>query len=400
MFRFVSFVSVFVCLVSVAHAYDPIPTGESGMHESSIEQSYRNSFVVEPPMLQVPTVLEVPLPSIQLERNSVYVVERETGNSAAGYIKEAYTVMPRILAIETVPNAGAGYLLTDRIESTNLRFAYDESGENRAQIILTSTQPVAASRLQFLFEKNVSLPTHIEVRALNEMGAEEIVLAETNMRDTNVSFIPTTATRWIITLTYAQPLSISEVLLVQDEVEQSVYRGVRFLAQPGKTYAVYINPDEAVTTLPLQSNLSIDEGVLQVATPNIFQNAGYIPADGDEDGIPNMRDNCVSFANTDQKDINGNGRGDVCEDFDRDGVGNTTDNCTDLPNRDQRDTDGDGVGDVCDGEESRLTERLPWVPWAGMGIAMLVLVVLFAVVAQRPIPTKKDADQDGTDNVV
>ena len=85
-------------------------------------------------------------------------------------------------------------------------------------------------------------------------------------------------------------------------------------------------------------------------------------------------DNCISTINPDQIDVNRNGRGDACDDFDQDGLINTRDNCPNIPNRNQIDTDGDKIGDVCDNEESRTTEKYPWLPWVGIGFAGLVLV--------------------------
>ena len=58
--------------------------------------------------------------------------------------------------------------------------------------------------------------------------------------------------------------------------------------------------------------------------------------DTDEDGVPDVSDNCPTIGNANQ------------EDADQDGVGDLCDNCVNTPNEDQTDTDGDGIGDDCD----------------------------------------------------
>ncbi|WP_223642019.1 lamin tail domain-containing protein [Corallococcus sp. EGB] len=85
--------------------------------------------------------------------------------------------------------------------------------------------------------------------------------------------------------------------------------------------------------------------------------------DDDHDGVPTWKDNCPFVANADQKDTDGDGKGDVCDgcpndanacsvadptDFDYDGVLTPADNCPLVANPDQKDSDGDGVGDACD----------------------------------------------------
>ncbi len=59
-------------------------------------------------------------------------------------------------------------------------------------------------------------------------------------------------------------------------------------------------------------------------------------ADIDDDGIPDIEDNCPVDPNPDQTDTDGDGFGDVC------------DNCPVDHNPDQADTNGNGIGDVCD----------------------------------------------------
>ncbi|WP_170319718.1 thrombospondin type 3 repeat-containing protein [Polyangium spumosum] len=71
--------------------------------------------------------------------------------------------------------------------------------------------------------------------------------------------------------------------------------------------------------------------------------------DSDDDGKLDGADNCPLIGNSDQKDIDGDGTGDVCdEDADGDDVPNTDDNCVFQSNPEQEDGDGDEIGDACD----------------------------------------------------
>lgn len=113
---------------------------------------------------------------------------------------------------------------------------------------------------------------------------------------------------------------------------------------------------------------------------------GVCARDSDGDGVPDSQDNCITVANPDQIDTDGDGTGDACEgdnngtnnqnnptnnnngtnnqnnppnnnngtnnmmgpDTDGDGVPDDMDNCPNIRNPDQTDSDGDGLGDACD----------------------------------------------------
>lgn len=84
--------------------------------------------------------------------------------------------------------------------------------------------------------------------------------------------------------------------------------------------------------------------------------------DTDQDGTPDLLDNCPADPNPDQADLDGNGIGDACnsfEDMDGDDHADDLDVCPSVADPDQPDTDGDGIGDVCnaaidfDGDDHR-----------------------------------------------
>jgi hypothetical protein len=110
-----------------------------------------------------------------------------------------------------------------------------------------------------------------------------------------------------------------------------------------------------------------------------------VETDSDGDGILDGSDNCVSVANADQSNTDGDGEGNACDtdddndgvadevdqcpqqygeasnagcpalDSDGDGVLDNADNCISTPNADQADADGEGQGDVCDADDDNDT---------------------------------------------
>lgn len=333
--------------------------------------------------IKVPTVVEVPFSEVFVNRFNFAVVDDATKSFEPYLLKE--TLRSARNAVSASSDSGAGTIsrVVDGDTDTYTEFPLATSGQKSSIIIrLKGEKPMTLSALGLVLDSHVALPTSIEVRALVN-GAEKIVLAQSVPQQTTILFPKTTAQEWILALTYAQPLRINEILLRDETAGVENFQAIRFLAQPGHTYHIYADADRHVS-IPVgeSGNLVLDKGVLTLPHTQATANPLYVLADIDGDTIPDIKDNCVTTANTDQMDVDQNGRGDVCDDFDRDGVSNSTDNCSDAPNRNQMDTDADGKGDVCDGEESRVTEKYPWLPWAGMGFAGLLLVVLFTITAR------------------
>jgi len=356
------------------------------------KRAYQNVTAVTNFSIAVPTVVEVPFVGEQTLRNNFLVVDDNTGTAQPWSFGALYEKTPVPLTVSSV-GTGYPYAMIDENSETYTDYQLPSERSGTAQIVIAGAQPIASSELTFELARNVALPSSIEIRTRDTSGVEKIVVARKKMSSTRVVFPKTLSSEWIIDLTYSQPLRINEIRLRQDDVEQKVKKMLRFLAQPGSTYSVYYNPDRQVAVQVGElADLRGDKGVLVLPQVSGEQNVLYAPADVDSDGVVDVLDNCVTNPNPEQVDVDGNGRGDVCDDFDRDGILNVNDNCPDLPNRYQRDEDGDGIGDECDLEESRFTEQHKWIPWAGMGIAAIVLIVLFTLVAtKRPDQQSEDS---------
>lgn len=76
-------------------------------------------------------------------------------------------------------------------------------------------------------------------------------------------------------------------------------------------------------------------------SPGVVNPPCPAPPDTDQDGVPDMSDNCPTVYNPPEADGSQ-------LDSDADGVGDLCDNCKDVPNPDQANSDADPPGDACD----------------------------------------------------
>jgi hypothetical protein len=358
----------------------------------SAYQSYKTVGAVAG--IKVPTVVEVPIADEFIERLDFAVLDTTMTRFEPHYFRHEvfttevpFSATTNMVGSYALKNDGA---LNDGDVLTYADFPLPEVGQGGVQIILSSKVPVTSSALTTLLDKNVALPNTVEIRALVG-GQDRIVVATRRMEQNTILFPQTVSNRWTITFAFSQPLRIGELKLRQDNASNSSVRAVRFLAQPGHDYRIYLNSDRyAPAPVGEAGNLRSAENVKVLSAKPSQSNPNYSPADVDADGVPDRVDNCVYVANVDQKDVDGNERGDVCDDFDQDRLLNSKDNCPNDPNLNQQDTDGDGIGDVCDGQESRVTERYAWIPWAGIGFATLVLAGLFILTAKSTFGKKQE----------
>lgn len=372
---------VLLVLPSAVLASVPVPptsvfVAPDTTSKQSVVSAFRQYSTVSP-TFSVPTVVQVPLMQSALALPVVAIFNLVT-NQFEPYLLTTVAESDTPISFTASGATGNPSTLNDGNYETYLEFPVHE-GANRAEITFTFAKPIAASSLSFALADYVALPQTIFIQTDTADGPYT-VLAATRLYQNNVMFPKTTASVWHVSFDYVQPLRITEMKLNEFSSGTIVSRSVRFLAQPGQSYEVYVDADRYVRPVQKESgDMSSNVKVTIVNGSGLIVNPTFTPADTDGDGVPDITDNCVNVANPDQKDSDGSGLGDACKDYDHDGIVNAYDNCPNVPNHDQLDTDGDGIGDVCDNFDNRITERMPWLPWVGIGAAGVVLLGLFVL---------------------
>jgi hypothetical protein len=372
---------------------------------ATIRASFRSVATLETPRLVVTEVVEVAVPPTITKNTHVGVFD-VTGDTFIPYQvfqRDMYEV-PAFVEIDGYTSgsfSGDPSMLMDRNHDTTVDFLLPDSETAQGVVTLRYTfeRPITSSQLQMSLDQYAVTPKNVSINAVVN-GSLQRVVAVIVPKTNTISFPELTSDQWEVKLEYVQPLRFTELSFVNKNIVEETAQ-IRFLAQPDSVYQLYYEPEVIVPQyLGERPNLFGDKDIITGTLRDMRANPQYQPADQDEDGVIDQKDNCPGYANTDQADINANGRGDVCDDYDRDGVMNQMDNCVEAPNYDQTDIDRDGIGDACDTEESRVTEKYPAIVWVALGLAALIFVGLFFVALKHQEKPDTDSSASNTPPIV
>lgn len=361
-----------------------------------LKQYFQYVTRVESTNLTTPRVVEMPVDTSN--SYDYLVVENETNVVQPHAIATAKILSPFIVTDSKTGSPSAK--LNDGNTSTFSEFQLEPnlSGtglETESTIELRYQTSIITSELNIIFDQNVQPPSYITIEKKSPYSSNYEYVISKKLFQNPVYFPQTSADTFKITLYHSQPLRISEISMGEQSLQ--VNYSIRFLARPNNSYSVYSVPSGPIPFMNTSSSgtlLGNQVNPMQLSSQTAFLNPDYQLPDSDDDGITDNSDNCPNTENPDQLDKDASGIGDACEDFDLDGIINANDNCPDHPNYVQQDEDGDGVGDHCDGVESRWIEQVPFLPWLGIGVGFLIVLVMFKTTMQG----ERTSNQNETDN--
>lgn len=352
-------------------------------NQAYLLSNYRSYATIPHQNIAVPTVLEFSIPIEQIQSGNIDVFDITTNSFVNSNLDQYDKPGPHIVSWTSQQTVQGADNFFDSNTTTYSNVYLQNSVQNSYIDYTLNYDREFKSESISLILGSSEIPDYITLSAEVD-GVMKVLINNKRLTGTSLSFPAVTSKKWYIKINYSQPFTLREISL-SDSIKVVGRKTVRFLALPNDNYRVYANTDKYLSQYSWtnQPNLVNATVVKNVGVINLNSNDLYMPPDQDKDGVIDSKDNCPNLSNPDQEDLNNNNIGDKCDDFDLDVVPNNIDNCINAANQDQRDTDGDRIGDKCDVDESRWTEKYPFVIWFVLGFATLVFLALLFVVSKK-----------------
>ncbi len=332
-------------------------------------KSYETLYDIEFASINIPTLVEFDL---DLQKYPILIVDEQKIGFGYNQNKILESDNFKTSSLKNITNLEH---LTDGNFQTKTHFNIEKT-QGETVLNFKTKDSHTYHNLRLFYEIFSKPANHIKIEA--KINQEfQTIFAKSRLKSDNINFPKTTTSEFRITLNHKHPIILNQIKFQRSQELQALYNKYQFLAVPGKSFKIYSDADQNPKyKVPETGYFNQSQSILKATFKNKTTNPLYSAADNDADGIIDKEDNCPFIKNTEQSDINQNEIGDVCEDFDGDSIINSKDNCPNQANRNQKDQDQDGKGDICDTEESRITERLPWLQWLSLAITAGIIIWL------------------------
>ncbi len=265
---------------------------------------------------------------------------------------------------------GSKNALIDGDFKTSFTFSPVQEGAKTATFSFPKKSEISGILIRL--DNNVLPPSKMSVRA--DFGDGKLLpLLDSIPFSSRLSFSKIFVTRIEVSFDTPHFLRINEIqLLSQEEVLKK--DELIFFAEEGQPYTLYSHAHfgHQYFSPEVYQPLHVDNKTPLFDMPSSQDNNSF-NKDFDGDGLSDAIDLCPKIKDSQNTDIDKNGRGDLCEDPDLDAILSYEDNCPFIHNPQQQDQDLDKVGDKCDTEENRTTENSPYLLWGIFGFIALIL---------------------------
>jgi hypothetical protein len=264
---------------------------------------------------------------------------------------------------------------------------FDPNSETK-QVTFDAPSNARYSALNLSLGDNTQIPRTVTIEAILPGSTVWRTILDKSRFQNQITFPEIQPNLLRITFETPHLLRLSELKWTTTTQQSEEKSQISFWAEEGDSFTLFIQPSFGQTPLYANSNTptGIDSSTPTFSFPSAQANPSFNP-DFDNDGLIDSQDLCPLFADSNNLDIDKNGRGDACEDPDQDGLNSNVDNCPFVNNRDQSDTDKDGEGDACDDTVDQVSENSEL--WINLSFGLMILALL-ALVGRSAWPAIKN----------
>jgi hypothetical protein len=246
-----------------------------------------------------------------------------------------------------------------------------EPVDGKSEFILSYQKPISTKLFKYNYSENVLKSQSLEITLIDGEQNKSVYDKVFNVNG-YAAFPETLGSNYKITFYHSKRLQLSEVGFDYPQGEVKFNSRIEWLGEPGKKYTLFYEPEESTLSLYDNRLSKATDKPIEAKLEESKSNDLFTEQDTDNDGVPDVRDNCKDQPNPEQVDVDKNNIADICEDRDLDSVVDFNDKC--IVSAKPEDVGVDGC------KKTILPDNTRWLIPVGFGIALLTMagVVFFS----------------------